>query len=297
MAVFQRQIVLLILGAVAVYLLCSTAIGHQAKKVSVRFENWGDLVAVAVSDKPQNPLTAKLGNGSVANTLLWPATFSTTFKVGNREFICTAQLLGPRVLITAAHCVGDTREVTLQKQGFPSYKGKCTRDERYKTDISADFALCHIDNTDAIIPGRYEELDFDPGHVKSGVLVTAVGYGCTRPFGDSDGNFRTGPMILRGSAGARYPNYVLAIVPPAEHTYTFLCDGDSGGGGFLPAGVRRLVLINSTMLVDMAGNRVSYMSAISSAEGNRFIRNWVDHNGKEACGISHPRIGICQTDP
>jgi len=84
-----------------------------------------------------------LRHGIVAKSAEWPASLYATFTVPGGTAACTAALIGPQVMLTAAHCVPPSGKVTIRFNNR-SYETKCTQHSRYGSDASADFALCKL---------------------------------------------------------------------------------------------------------------------------------------------------------
>ena len=81
-----------------------------------------------------------LRGARLANPKDWPASFYSVHSGGT----CTSTLVGPRTLLTAAHCVPNGSTATLQLPG-KVYKGICTESDLYAPGSadsqSADWAL------------------------------------------------------------------------------------------------------------------------------------------------------------
>lgn len=74
----------------------------------------GDVIFRPVRDlKQQGGRTElKLQQATIANTNDWPVSFRANFVGPNgEEETCTAVLIGPQVLLTAAHCVPQSRRI------------------------------------------------------------------------------------------------------------------------------------------------------------------------------------------
>ena len=74
----------------------------------------GDVTFRPVRDlKQQGGKTElKLQQATIANTNDWPVSFRASFARPNgEEETCTAVLIGPQVLLTAAHCVPPSRRI------------------------------------------------------------------------------------------------------------------------------------------------------------------------------------------
>jgi len=266
--------------------------------------NDGDLVLSAVSDLSQDPFKPKLGNGSVAVAAQWPASLVAG--------TCTATLIGPQVLITAAHCVGNGAKVTVKYASQPAFTGVCTRHESWSlNNLSPDVALCLM----APMAGNglyFESVDLDPELVGSNQLLLLGGYGCRNLDTQKIENpplFRIGYTVVAYRPGQNndWPNW--AITQPATaRTSSFACPGDSGGSVYHLGlnDARRVVGIISAVNAnkDQADYKASYLTALAAPGVKQFITSWPSKvagqtpSGKAplVCGIDSeaPR---CRPDP
>jgi len=266
----------------------------------------------------------QLTNGIVVFASDWPtlvfAGFTAATPTGPNVGSCTGTLVGPKVLLTAAHCLDnlfyaprtaslkvDGRELALICEQHPVY---AAREITFRVPKgSEDFALCRIDDQ-GVIPATLTAMEFEVVNVETspppGEPVLLTGYGC------SNLHFENGrlaserePQVLRigderieTTAGVPDPtNYVTvrsnALREPA------LCPGDSGGPMFTgvtsqdPTGPRRLRGVNSR--VDPAPGAAVSHDVISSvaATGNDTFRTWARDwlrrtrvHGTTICGLN-----------
>ena len=240
-----------------------------------------------VADLKQSSMGAKLNNGSEANPADWPATLFL-------EKACTATLIGAQTLLLAAHCIQDHGTVAFRRGGT-LFSGACNRPEGgFPAKPDADYALCLIEPAVTVEDG-YENVSLQTGRLVRDRRLLLTGYGCTKPEGDSDGKFRTGPTFIEyppgtlvdypPGTGGRYPNYMVTYAA-LRRGDAFLCKGDSGGGVYLelPGAPRQLVAVNSSY--DLPGQGVSFLSVLGSTFGKDFLKAWAhDHKGQKLCGI------------
>lgn len=266
--------------------------------------NDGDLVLSAVSDLSQDPFKPKLGNGSVAVPAQWPASLVAG--------TCTATLIGPQVLITAAHCVGNGAKVTVKFAAQPEFTGVCTRHERWSlSNLSPDVALCLM----APMAGTglyFESVDLDPDRVGNNQLLLLGGYGCRNletQKAEHPPLFRIGYTVVayRPGQNSDWPNWVITQ-PATARTSSFACPGDSGGSVYHLGlnDARRVVGIISAVNANQgqADYKASYLTALAAPEVSRFITSWpatvaektASKKAPMVCGIDReaPR---CRPDP
>lgn len=212
--------------------------------------------------------------GTVADRRMYPATIW----IGN----CTASIVGPRSVYTAAHCVGAVAAFSI---GTERFTAKCMRSPQYPRNATADYALCFTDREVEGVP--YENINIDPTHVVEGDWIHQSGFGCTTWGGKIDGQLRVGRSQV-----IRVPN-------ESSNDYetgngAVLCSGDSGGPAWSlnPDGSRNLLIsINSRSNTTSR----SYLSAIATAEGIRFTRSFIEKNDTEICGVNSDAATGCRT--
>lgn len=196
--------------------------------------------------------------GKIAEEGDYPSIVRTTSQNGSG---CTAAVVGPNVLLIAAHCVGDGKWVQFNgKRSQP-----CTHHPDYADKYDRDFALCIIPTT----PAPYSVVNTDHNYVKKGDTLLLTGYGCTRVGGGgADGKLRIGEAPVTGQQGF----YIITKAPAA------LCYGDSGGPAYKGA-----VLVG----VNSRGNiaDTSYLSAVHLAD-EKFFKVWAEKNGGLICGLT-----------
>lgn len=251
--------------------------------------NPGDVKFWAVSDLAYDPTEPALLGARVAN----PADFRASFYSASREGRCTSTLVGPRVLLTAAHCVGNGATATVRYRDVDR-RSVCTHAPGYPANETADWALCIFA---APLNGiRYETVNLDPGLVGVGTELLLTGFGCTARdgTGGNDGLYRIGEVP------------VTALPHDDDHDIetrgsVVLCYGDSGGPGFAyldPQRTRRVqVSVNSRTSVDTATRLIldtSYLSSLSTPAAKEFLREWSAAHGARICGV-HAGTANCRT--
>ena len=189
---------------------------------------------------------------------------------------CTATLIGPRVILTAAFCVDEQATATVATNGG-ALNLKCTAHPEFPKNPSATFALCRLDQD---FPGKPERIGDGASLPTSGTTIYLAGLGCNRPggFDASLGVLRVGEAIV-----TQAPVYSGSDVNIFTEGVS-LCSGDAGGGAYLarPGNDRALVGVLTS-----GNSKAAHAIAVSTATNlfQQWARGWASGNGVEICGF------------
>jgi hypothetical protein len=213
-------------------------------------------------------------NGTVAD----PKKFTGVVWIGN----CTATVIGPQTLITAAHC---TRSKVSFSVGGSKYQGQCMYSSEYNGNATADYSICFISSPVQGI--EFETINTDPGFIAVDDKILQSGFGCTKWGKQLDGKFRTGiSSVLKTPSGKDY-DYRTGRGEDGE---AVLCSGDSGGPAWgLDASGERTKLIS----VNSRSNTTtrSYLSALATPAFTKLLASFQDKHKTSVCGVDGFDVG------
>jgi hypothetical protein len=235
-----------------------------------------------------------------------PGDYSASFQARAGDRICTWFLVGPHVLLGAAHCVAgaNSTEQIAEVQlllGNKMLNGNCAISSGYWKDRSQDWTACLIKEA-MPVPGidgsgvvGFEVLGARTDALAVDMKVELSGYGCITPDGARVTGYRIGraavtelpPDVLLPRAISKTPNAIKLAQDPA-----ILCEGDSGGPAFLYRdNIRRVVIgINSQTLIR---SRISFLASVSTAQALNFFNGWAKANQVTICGL-HSQATNCR---
>lgn len=185
---------------------------------------------------------------------------------------CSATIVGPEVIITAAHCANNGSTSTFTYNG-KKYSAKMTRSPLYPRK---DHDIC-VGKLEEPIKSDYATIG---GENVKGKTLTILGYGCTKPGGGgNDGKLRKGDATIIG----------FSQFDAVSTNGSALCYGDSGGPEFLlEKGLYLLSAINSK------GNikTTNYGARLDLKESQDFLKDYAAKNKVDICGINKVCNGV-----
>jgi hypothetical protein len=197
---------------------------------------------------------------------------------------CSAVAVGPRAVITAAHCTPGRTIVIPDHQSGTPVTATCTKLrelEAIQMPHNDDIAMCFPDRD---LPKPFETISFDAANVAVGNKIVVTGYGLTDP----KWKVTVGVPTARADVVGQSMNLGLATVTQADLASipsqltaqgAQLQVGDSGGGEFfVPAAgnERFLVAIGREMSPSAPGSAggVSYLTPLAAAHVRTLIEAW-----------------------
>lgn len=217
-------------------------------------------------------------NGTVAN----PKEYTGVVWIGN----CTATLIGPQTLLTAAHC---TRSDVSFSVGGSKYSGKCMYSSEYNGNETADYSICYISKP---VEGvEFEVINTDPEYIAVADKVLQSGFGCTKWGTQLDGKFRIGMATVLSTPKNKNYDYVTGRGEDGE---AVLCSGDSGGPAWGMGDVRtKLISVNSRSNTKTR----SYLSALGTTAFQSLLKKYQDKYQASVCGVGGFDVGCRGAEP
>lgn len=219
--------------------------------------------------------TDSLIGGSVVPHSDYPELVYLVNGLGER---CSGSIVGPKVILTAAHCVDSVGNVLNYFNGpdFPKFYAHCDMTPQYASGgEDLDFALCK-NLAGPILNAKPATLS--KVAVTLGETITLVGYGCVIPGGGGGND---------GTLKAGYAQVTQTPLPPnndwfwTEAKDAALCFGDSGGPVF-KKGTHSIIGVNSRGNI----HDVSLLTAMYLPRSRAFMKSWAKKNKVGICGIN-----------
>lgn len=224
------------------------------------------------------------GKAQRASVSRWPATRIFNSDIGG----CTTTLVGPRAILTAAHCVKNGAGADMKHRGGWVTVTACSHHPKYDGENSWDYALCELAEDIRNVP--FEVINTSRSYPREGHKLALLGYGCL-----SD---PTNPAVTFSNTNRALYGGVAPVVARFTDTTTYIkttgesggCFGDSGGAAYIQFsnGRREVVGVMSRALVASEGVFVgdTYISTTSHIDFVTWSEDWVDATGAAICGIS-----------
>lgn len=210
--------------------------------------------------------------GTPATPLSFPEAVYIRNNHGDR---CSSTVVGKKVLLTAAHCVEDSKVINPVDTAKHDFTAVCDPHIKYEGE-DFDMALCLSDTPLDVTPATLA--DRGP---RMGELVLLSGYGCTssRRKGGNDGIFRIGFSRVDNLTGADNTFFT--------RSETTLCSGDSGGAAYLNSEdmdnhMHYIYGVNARTDFES----LSIMQAVYTDEAKHFFTNWSKRRKAKICGLN-----------
>lgn len=196
------------------------------------------------------------------------AKYSSVIRISTDGASCTASIVGPQAILTAAHC-GKTDAVSSFKIGGKDYQATLTRSLLYP-GVDHDLALGLV--SEKIENVQYEQIS--AASINQGDTITMYGYGCIQPGGGggNDGILRYGDSVVNSFSAK---DFVTKKPDGAA-----LCFGDSGGPSFDKDGFQVGVASKGNI------SDTSYFANLAIQESQEFLKKWATENAVDVCGIN-----------
>jgi len=216
--------------------------------------------------------------GSKAIIANWPATFVFTAASGVH---CTATAIGPRVLLTAEHCIRGASGGAIEGT---STTVRCEAHPLHNSNY--DMALCVTSAKIMLFSGQdYENVDLSDKPADD-TRLSLLGFGCVLRNGDG-GVLYEGTSVVKDAAVQKAVFFTAGGVS--------VCAGDSGGAAYQPGvgASRKVVGVASAVITGKTD--LSRFTALANGPTRSFVKDWAgrQHDPKSGALVN---IEICGAD-
>lgn len=225
----------------------------------------------------------------LGSTRIDPTKFPEILYIRIGDAACTATVVGSRVILTAAHCIQNSKGLIAAYEGegvktdfhnmaqTAKFTAMCYIHPKYPKRLDHDFALClaSVDFPRAATLSKYG--------IRRGDHVTLAGYGCTNKDGSggNDGTLRMGRTQVSDVPGG-LPGRDIWFETTGVSS---LCFGDSGGPALRT--IREdepLEVIGVNSRGDISTK--SQLSAVYVTEARKWFFEFEGKYGALICGVS-----------
>ena len=280
----------------------------------------GEVVVKSVYDLHQHPTGGsqlpQLRHGIPANSDDWPASLYMTFDSAEGPAACTAALVGPQALLTAAHCTPASGSISF-KLAHNDYTAVCESDSAYASDPSADWALCKVvPSVRSPVGLKFESVEMTPMKQLQDVPLLLGGYGCTSDQvgaglpDDKKPTYDIGENAVAETSLSAHHKYESEFYAPSQKNNLFtddwgsnICPGDSGGPAFrITESVgglyehRVIAAVNSRVFYQDPSRRTYGASILSSTGGDfgGWALGWARNQSVSICGVTPGPSASCR---
>ena len=250
-----------------------------------------------------------ISGGAIADWSDFTATFVQQYTHADGwQRICTATMIGPALILTAAHCVPKSRKITLRRAGR-KYEAICEIAAGYRADTklgqTRDFALCVLNDRRQLRLTTYETISISSADTALGDKLMITGVGCIAYKLRADRKLRQGIVEVTGLPAGSSDHLQLGWIGAngsGRVSMSTLCSGDSGGPTFKVSGANRLtprtiVAVNSQTVLhctmggtvkdcpskDVALSGMAYASALARPEFTQLLHVVEQKHNVRAC--------------
>ncbi len=204
-----------------------------------------------------------------------PGKFNEIVFLHMADHKCTATIVGPRTLLTAAHCIDVAPDTWFEFKG-QKYTAFFYQSPLYISSMDDDMAIGFTEK---------DMVGANPatvGHaIREKANVRFFGYGCDSIAGTGIGVLRFGDSIIQ-VIGSDVNGYNFTTHENGE-SGAMICNGDSGGPNFLVEN-GQLFLVGINRSTDFAGE--SDFTNLTHPASREFIEKTIEEHGAKVCGIN-----------